>query len=401
MTSPGSVASALRSGLRYLAGPWPWRALVWCVLGGLTGSVLLIALIAGVWPRARAAVWPPLLELEAARLSLIDPAAARRLQDELRRGRDAGRPLGQRQTGYLAATSVLTGPIGFGLVTGAGMALGVLLAAPWLSAPADPITVGPWHVHHGAEAWTAACLGVLLLVAALYLVGGYATLVGQLAELTLTDPAALRREVTRLGDSRAALLQATEQERRRIESELHDRVQHRLVALAMSLGIVESTQDGELRELAADTHRQLDEVLAELRSVLLGIQPRALTEHGLIAAVTDLIGPYPLRVECDFGATEAGGRLTTAVEQVAYLVINESLTNVVKHAHARTVTIEADRDGDTWRLTVRDDGRGAATVRPGGGLDTLAARVAALDGTLEVHSPEGGPTEIRMRCPSP
>jgi signal transduction histidine kinase len=196
-------------------------------------------------------------------------------------------------------------------------------------------------------------------------------------------------------------LSAVEQERRRIESDLHDRVQHRLVALALTLGIAEDLHgDDETGRLAADAHRQLDDTLAELRSVLLGILPRALTEHGLVAAVVDLIGPYPLPVSADFGRTETPRRLPAALEQAAYLVINEALTNVVKHASATIVTIEADRQEGLWWIMIRDDGRGGATVGTGRGLAALTARAEAVNGTLTVDSPAGGPTEVRMRCPT-
>ncbi|WP_296393616.1 histidine kinase, partial [Williamsia sp.] len=197
--------------------------------------------------------------------------------------------------------------------------------------------------------------------------------------------------------SRTALLRAVEHERRRIEADLHDRVQHRLVALAVTLGIAENSygQDPTGR-LAAEAHAQLDTALAELRSVILGIQPRTLTDYGLVAAVIDLIATYPLPVGSNFGRTETAGRLPPHVEQVAYLVVTEALTNVAKHAAATTVAITADRDGNGWWLTVRDDGIGDAGVRPGHGLAALRNHLGAMEGALTINSPSGD--QLRSPC---
>lgn len=399
-----SLVAAMSAGPRYLLSSWPWRALAWTVFGGALSGVTIgmTPLLLLAFPRSlRASLWSPLLEVEVARLSLIDVAAAERLKHHVSAARSEGRLPSLRQVLYVLFTALIAGPFGFLLAGFLAIVTGVLLAAPWLVRPGEPINVGLWLVDTPGESWAALAAGIGHAILSAYVVGAYAGVMGRLTVAAFTDSQSLQREVTRLEDSRTALLSAVEQERRRIESDLHDRVQHRLVALALTLGIAEDLHgDDETGRLAADAHRQLDDTLAELRSVLLGILPRALTEHGLVAAVVDLIGPYPLPVSADFGRTETPRRLPAALEQAAYLVINEALTNVVKHASATTVTIEADRQEGLWWIMIRDDGRGGATVGTGRGLAALTARAEAVNGTLTVDSPAGGPTEIRMRCPT-
>lgn len=399
-----TVVAAMRSGPRYLMSSWPWRAVLWTVSGGVLGTVAILGLpvflVTAASRSARAAVWAPLLEIECARLSLIDELSAERVRSDLAAARDERRLPNLRQAAYVLFIALLAGPWGVVLVGFSAILTGVMVAAPWLVGPGEPINVGLWLVDSPGEAWTAVALGIAIFVVVSYLTGAYAAVIGQITVAALADTHALHRELARLEHSRSALLDAVERERRRIESDLHDRVQHRLVALALTLGIAENTNgDSAVGRLAADAHRQVDDIAAELRSVLMGILPRALTEHGLIAAVNDLIGRYPLTVEVDFNDTERPSRLPGPVEHTAYLVINEALTNSAKYASADRVTITAGRRDRQWWMRIRDDGRGGATIDPGRGLHTLAARVEALNGTLTVTSPAGGPTEIGIRCP--
>lgn len=399
-----SVLAGVASGPRYLLTAWPWRAVAWCVSGVVLGLIIVAAapplLLSGMSRRVRAALWAPLLELEAARLALVDEEASTRLRNDVLAARAGHRLPTVRHVGYLSVTALITGPVAAMLTASLLLVTGLMVAAPWLVGPDDPLNLGPWVVDSPGEARIACLLGVLVGISSAYLVGGIAGAVAHLSAAVLSDPDALQREVTRLEGSRTDLLHAVEQERRRIESELHDRVQHRLVTLSLTLGVAASRHGADdTGQLAAEAQRQLDDASRELRSVLLGIQPRALTEHGLVPAVMDLVGSYPLPVTCHFGATEESPRLPALVEQVAYLAISESLTNVIKHAGADTVTLTADRAGDGWWLVITDDGCGGARLEGGHGLASLAARVAAVDGELTVTSPVGGPTEMRMRCP--
>ncbi|MFB8003289.1 histidine kinase [Nocardia sp. NPDC056000] len=410
MTAPAhdetsSVAEAMLTGPRYLFTAWPLRAAVGNILAGIVAGVLMVALIplllVGITGKLRTALWTPVMELEAARLALIDPEISDRVRDDTRTATARARFPAWRHLAYFALLTVLIGPVAICVtVLMLGLDL-VLIAAPWLLDD-RPVTVLWWQIETMPQAWTAMAIGVLAVAVTAYLHGLLAAAGSALAGLTIAGDSELRREVVRLTDSRTALLEAVEQERRRIEAELHDRVQHRLVALAVTLGLAEAAHgDDDTGKLAALAHQQLDAALAELRAVILGVQPRALSEHGLAAAVTDLVGHCPLPVHVDLRNTQSPSRLPAVLEQTGYLVITESLTNIMKHSGAHQVTISADRTRSSWRLSIIDDGRGGAEPIPGHGLESLINQVAAIDGTLTITSPPGGPTEVAMRCPLP
>jgi signal transduction histidine kinase len=205
--------------------------------------------------------------------------------------------------------------------------------------------------------------------------------------------------VADLRRSRVDLVDAFETERRRIERDLHDGVQQRLVALTMALGRAElDVPDGPGLVAVQDAHRQAEEALAELRGTIRGIHPRVLVDHGLAAAVHELADRSDLPVTVDIRLAH---RLPAAVEQAAYYVVSEALTNVTRHAGARRAGVHAWLRDDTFVLTVEDDGVGGATADgTGTGLAGLVVRLDALGGTLRVTSPPGGPTEVRMECPA-
>ncbi|MFB7719985.1 sensor histidine kinase [Nocardia sp. NPDC056100] len=410
MTAPArdgiaSVGAAMLTGPRYLLTAWPVRAVIGNILATVVAAVLAVALIPllllGITGNLRTAIWTPVMELEAARLALIDPEMSDRVRHDARAAAARGTLPALRHLAYITLLTVLIGPAAF-CVTVLMLGLDtVLIGAPWLLDD-RPISVLWWHIETPSQAWIAMAIGVLAVALTAYLHGLLAAAGSGLAGLTVAGDSELRREVVRLTDSRAALLEAVEQERRRIEAELHDRVQHRLVALAVTLGLAEATHgDDDTGKLASLAHQQLDAAQAELRAVILGVQPRALSEHGLAAAVADLVGHYPLPVHVDLRNTQSPSRLPAAIEQIGYLVITESLTNIMKHSGAHTATISAERTRSAWRLTIADDGRGGAESVPGHGLDSLGSQVAAVDGTLTITSPPGGRTEITMRCPLP
>ncbi|MEU5844537.1 sensor histidine kinase [Rhodococcus sp. NPDC047139] len=403
-TDPRSLTDALQAGPRYLLGAWPVRAFSANAMAAVSGPaialLLLPLLVAGAARGARAALWAPLLNVEASRLSLIDGEIAGRFRVEADLAAADGAMPVRRRIAYVLLVAVIS-PVTFAFTLFVLLIDVVLLASPWLVRDGT-VTVLLWQVGTEGDAWIALTIGVITTVATAYLVGLVSLANIRLATWSIVGGSELRREVARLTESRASLLEAVEHERRRIESELHDRVQHRLVALALTLGMAESVHgDDPTGQLAGLAHGHLDEALAELRAVILGISPRALAEHGLAAAVTDLVGTYPLPVDVDLGDTETPDRLPPAIEDAAYRVVAEALTNIVKHSGATTATISARRAGASWQMTVIDDGVGNARVLPGRGLDSLKARIDAVDGTLTVISPDRGPTEIMMRCPIP
>jgi signal transduction histidine kinase len=195
-------------------------------------------------------------------------------------------------------------------------------------------------------------------------------------------------------DAQAAELQ-------RIERDLHDGAQARIVAAGMTLALAErkmratGPQGDPARDDLLTARRQLDEALAELRRLVRGIYPPILTDRGLVAALGALAGDASLPVVVRAGDL---GELAPAVQAAAYFVVAEALANTAKHATADECVVDVVRREDVLSLEVRDDGRGGADPS-GSGLTGLRRRVEALDGRMEVTSPPGGPTVVRAELP--
>jgi signal transduction histidine kinase len=188
-------------------------------------------------------------------------------------------------------------------------------------------------------------------------------------------------------------------ELRRIERDLHDGAQARLVALAMSLGMAEETviRDPEAaRELLAEARAASSQALSELRDLVRGIHPPVLADRGLDGAIHALVlaNPMPTDVEIDIP-----GRLSAPVESAAYFAVAETLTNVAKHAGASKAWIRLGYQDGKLNVLIGDDGRGGADPAGGTGLRGIERRLAAFDGTLVVSSPIGGPTVVVMNLP--
>jgi signal transduction histidine kinase len=189
-----------------------------------------------------------------------------------------------------------------------------------------------------------------------------------------------------------------EAELRRIERDLHDGAQARLVALGMSLGMAEQklAEDPEAaRQLLAEARTNTGDALRELRDLARGIHPPVLADRGLAAAIQALAAASPITVSVSVDSAE---RPKAPVESAAYFVVAESLANAGKHARATHVDVRITRVGDVLNVTVTDNGVGGANPG-GGGLSGLARRVDALDGKLTIDSPSGGPTTIRAEMP--
>jgi signal transduction histidine kinase len=202
-----------------------------------------------------------------------------------------------------------------------------------------------------------------------------------------------------LAASRARVVAAADDARRRIERDLHDGTQQQLVSLVLELraaNTAETTEAGELKAKLVATERGLMGVLEELREISRGIHPAILSSGGLEAALTALADRSAVRVELDLRAQR---QLPEHVEVAAYYVVSEALTNAAKHADASVVRVELDADEAILRLAIRDDGIGGAAPRRGSGLIGLIDRVAALGGTLHVTSPPGGGTTLLIEIP--
>ncbi|MEV4621083.1 sensor domain-containing protein [Asanoa sp. NPDC049573] len=300
---------------------------------------------------------------------------------------------------------VLCLPIG--LVTGVA---GIVVAVVGLAAVAAPAWA--WAVPNPHAPWpmkplltttpgrfALTVIGLALLPVMLWVVRVIARGPARLAAALLA-PGEHRRlvdEAARLAETRRRVVDAQAAELRRIERDLHDGAQARIVAAGMTLGLAarKLRADGNAAPDVDLARRQLDDALGELRRLVRGIHPPILTDRGLHAALAALAGDCPFPVALH-GDPEA--RYPAAVESAAYFVVAEGLTNAAKHAAATVGAIDVARVGNAVRVEVRDNGRGGADPA-GAGLDGLRRRVEALDGTLILTSPPGGPTVLKAELP--
>jgi signal transduction histidine kinase len=217
--------------------------------------------------------------------------------------------------------------------------------------------------------------------------------------LAPSEGARLRAELERVAESRAETVDARAAELRRIERDLHDGAQARLVALTMSLGLAEQQVDRDpatARQLIAEARGSAGIALTELRSLVRGIHPPVLTERGLGGAVAALALASAVPVEVEVALDQ---RLAGPLESAMYFVIAEALANVGRHSDATWAFVRVWREERRLRLLVRDDGQGGADPARGSGLRGIQQRLAAFDGVLTVDSPPGGPTELFAELP--
>jgi signal transduction histidine kinase len=301
--------------------------------------------------------------------------------------------------------------LGYGFVLGtvvwplsalfAGISATVLvttLAAPVI-ADGDQMGMGPWTMDTAREGLLFLLLfGPVFYVVSSYLIGVVAGAQASLAKAMLGPrQEELQRNLAELRRSRLDLVDAFETERVRIERHLHDGVQQRLVGLTMTLGLAElDLPDGEGRRLVVKAHAEAEAALADLRAAVRGIHPRVLVDHGLEAAVQEVADRMPLPVTLQLSIP---ARLPGPIEAAAYFVVSEALANVAKHARASTCEVSGRVDHDRLVITIQDNGVGGARLGAGTGLTGLVTRLDALGGTLDVDSPPGGPTRLRMECP--
>ncbi|MGV9321381.1 sensor histidine kinase [Streptomyces sp. NPDC003660] len=407
----------------FLLSAWPLRSVAYLLTGAVTGSIALVAIVtvaAVCGALAVVLVGLPLLVVvalsgipvawvERHRLRLIDrdPAVGQHqeptapglwtwLTTRLRE------QVTWRELGHALLFAVLLWPVDALVVTFA-----LLLPLSMVAAPLMMATVGGGHETKVLKQWTVttwptafgvAVLGLLLMGLCCYVLGIAAGARAELTRLMITSrEGELDAQVVELARSRFRLVDAFEAERRRIERDLHDGAQQRLVALTMTLGLARlDVAPGPLADQLAKAHEEAGNALAELRELIHGIHPKILADYGLEAAVADAADRSVVPVDVDL---ELPGRLPQAVESGAYFVICEALANVAKHSDADRVRVSGGhRDGRLF-LQVSDDGRGGADPAAGSGLTGLADRVAVLDGRLALSSPPGGPTLLLVEFP--
>ncbi|MBQ1079612.1 sensor histidine kinase [Nocardiopsis sp. B62] len=453
-TGPSTLLQSLASP-RYLLSAWPWRSLAYQLTTLAVGGTLVVvaspvyapwavfvARLGTVDDAGSLTSWflfgllmvlcfaplvaIPLGALERRRLYLVMP-------EENRSGHRPPPPglWGWVRTRYseaatwreVAYAAVMFPILGLCLLVTVSLtvATAILAAGPVLLRDENegPIALGWTTLTTPAEALPYALAAPLTAALLFYACGLISYGHGVIARALLVGPPKeeLRAELDQVTESRARLVNAFEYERRRIERDLHDGAQQRLVALSMDLGMARVDLDegspADLRVAAAQV--KADDLITEIRELVRGIHPRVLTDRGLRDALQELADhcPAPVTVE-----TAIPHRLPAHVEGTAYFVVAEALTNVYKHAQADAVTVRAHlasghprsatpgapgapQDDGTAVLSVEvtDDGVGGADADRGSGLTGLRDRVAVMGGTMRLASPEGGPTRIRVELP--
>ena len=243
--------------------------------------------------------------------------------------------------------------------------------------------------------------GAVLLLAA-PAVAAIVTWVDSKAAPVLLGPSRsydLERRVESLAESRAGVVDAADAERRRIERDLHDGAQQRLVSLAMNLGMARENMTDlpdSARQVIAAAHDEAKEALAELRGLVRGLHPAVLDDRGLDAALSGIAARAPLPVRL---RVEVPDRASPTVEAVAYFVVSECLANIARHSAASQAEIDVRRTDGLLRILITDDGTGGADPARGTGLASLAQRARSVDGTMRVDSPPGGPTKVIVELP--
>ena len=380
---------------RFLASPWPWRSLAYLLCGIMPSGALAAAVLALLASRSSNAA-PLVLPPVALALLLSGPAMARYEHWRLRLMQvDPALGPYRRSKGAHRALQV-----GYGVVC--TVALWLIDLAVVAACLAIPAGLAIALARSGGAGWGArsamlAAAAVALPLAA-YPLTAWAGARAALARLVLAPrEVELGERLVEVTRSRARLVDAFELERRRIERDLHDGAQQRLIALTVALGMarLDLPSDSAAAEHVSAAHEQAKQALTELRE-LSRVHPQVLTDRGLPAAVADAAGRSPVVVDVDVALPR---RLPGAVEVTAYFAVCEALANVAKHSRATRASVRGRLMDDVLVVEVHDDGVGGADPAAGGGLTGLADRIAVVDGRLLLSSPPGGPTLLRIELP--
>jgi signal transduction histidine kinase len=408
LTRPGFVLSV-----------WPWRSVAYLATTVPVGWAALIVLVVLVGVGVVTAVLVvgialllgavllgvPLGELERWRLRLMLPAPIRGPHRRPARPGLGGwlatrlrEPATWKELGYLIVLAFVLWPADLILVSMSLTAVVLLLGAPLLLElrPGQAYDLGPWEITDPDVAWVLVPVGLVFAALTAYVLALVAGAQAALARYLLGPSA--EEELVEVGRSRGRLVDAFEAERRRIERDLHDGAQQRLVALTMNLGEAQlhTPADALAAQPLAQAREHAGQALSELRELIRNIHPKVLSDHGLPAALADVAERCAVPVQVTVALPE---RLPDPVESAVYFAACEALTNVDKHSLARWATVDCRLDGDTLVLEVTDDGVGGADPAAGTGLTGLADRLAVVDGTVSLSSPADRGTTLRMEIP--
>lgn len=413
---PNNAGRALtRPPWRFLTGRWPWLALAYLLISAAIGIVMLplAALTLLLLP-----LWGILIgAVERRRTRLLGfprqrSGHVRVIREERHNwlGVRLTEAATWRETGALLSDMVL-GLLSFILLLFEALSLFLLVSLGVIGAQrrADVNLFDDTHlVVDQSTWWLVIPVGIVLIPLFGYVnvlvTTGHALLLRALCGPREEE---LLRNVERLTRSRTTLVQAFEDERRRIERDLHDGVQQELVTVAARLGMVSLELDelaGHNANTAAARHAldaaqdQAEHAMATLRRTVRGIHPAVLTDHGLRAALDELADRTPVPVELDIASL---ARVSPAIETAAYYLVTEAITNAAKHTAATRVRVRAQVAGSAIDVTVIDNGHGGAHEDAGTGLRGLRERIETLGGSFDLVSPTGGPTQLHMSVPLP
>lgn len=388
--------------VRFLTSSWPWRSLAYLVsgvlvgavamvvfVGGLVAGVVLLVVVVGVAPLVGVVLSSgTVAAIERRRLRLVD-------LDPLPNPHRAPDAPGLRAwTSNRLTEQVTWRELLFTLLSMAALwwldllVLGFSLGLPIMLLESTEGDTWPWTV-----------FGAVILLASPYTVTSWAGARAALARTLLAPRGEELGEALReVRASRVRLIDSFDAERTRIERDLHDGAQQRLVSLGMTLGLMRlDVPDGSpLAARLTEAENQLAATHQELRSLVRGLNPPVLADHGLATAVQDYADRFPIPVTVDLSLPD---RLPRQLETSVYYLINEAMTNIARHSGANSASVYGRYHSDLLVVEITDDGRGGADPDAGTGLTGLADRLTALDGRMRVSSPEGGPTLLHVEIP--
>jgi signal transduction histidine kinase len=388
--------------LSFLTSTWPWRSLAYLATGvvvgaaavavfvtGLVAGLILLVVLVGVAPLVGVVLSSiTVATVERRRLRLVDLDG---MPDPHRRPEEPGFRawVSTRLTEQVTWRELL-----FTLISAAALwwldllVLAFSFGLPALTFEAIDSATWPWAV-----------FGVIVLLASPYTVTSWAGARAALAR-TLLAPRdeELGESLHEVHASRVRLIDSFDAERVRIERDLHDGAQQRLVSLGMTLGLMrlDIPEGSPLATQLTEAENQLSATHQELRSLIRGLNPPVLADHGLVAAVEDHATRFPVPVTVDL---QLPGRLPRQLETSVYYLINEAMTNIARHSGARSAKVHGRYHSDMLVLEIMDDGHGGADPAAGTGLTGLADRLISLDGRMRVSSPTGGPTLLHVEIP--
>ncbi|MFD3698011.1 sensor histidine kinase [Streptomyces sp. NPDC058646] len=386
----------------FLTSSWPWRSLGYLGSGvlvgaaavmvfavGLTAGVALLVVLIGIAPLVGLVLASTVVAtVERQRLRLVD---LDRLPDPHRR------PDGPGVKAWVATRlkeQVTWRELMFTLISTAALWwLDLLVLGFCFGMPAV------FFSSLDSETWPWAVFSVIVLLASPYTVTSWAGARAAMARTFLAPrDRELAEELREVRASQARLLDSFDAERVRIERDLHDGAQQRLVSLGLTLGMLrlEVPPGSPQAELLTQAEAHLSTAHQELRALIRGLNPPVLADHGLVAAIEDYAARFPIPVAVDLRLPE---ELPRKVEVTMYYLINEAMTNIAKHSGAARAEVRGRYHADLLIFDITDDGRGGVDTEAGSGVTGLADRVRALDGRLRVSSPVGGPTLLHVEVP--